>query len=206
MISTNLYFIRFSFICAFLFSCSNEREELETVDFEELLPKSEREYNYDTSDDSVEVEDLLDPTVKIISEQMGFDLVKPEKGRHFPNRFSYRAHEDYFLVSGDDTVHYSHWFYQDSLRTTTTLFNWMDCFGGSCQALRFNDTVRINTPRYFALWATDTALVFLHSDKRFAIDKWNNAMQQVYFPEEHPNYHFYQLGKEIEWWSEEDVE
>ncbi len=189
-----------------LLACGNQEQERETVDFEDFLPKSERDYNYDDKEEVEEVGEPIHLAVKLLSELLSLELVQPERGRHFPNRFSYQSHEDYLLIAGNDTLHYSHWYYADSLRTTTTLFNWMDCFGGSCQALRFNDNVRINTPRYFALWATDTALVFLHSDKRFPIDKWNDAMQQVYFPEEHPNYHFYQLGREIEWWSEGEME
>lgn len=186
------------------FSCSNEKQEIETVDFEDFLPKSERDYDYDKEEESVEVEIEINPTIKMIGELLNVDFVQPEKGRHFPNRFSYRAHEDFFFVSKDDTIHYSHWYYEDSLRTTSTLFNWMDCFGKECQSLRFKEEISVKSPKYFGLWATDTALIFVYSDNRFNIKTWNNTMEKVYFLNTSPNYHFYQMGREIIWWEDEE--
>lgn len=195
--------ITFSLLILGLTACSSKEREVETIEFEDFLPKSERDYNYEEVEEEEEEQQELHPIASIIKEMMGFELVQPEKGRHFPNRFSYKSHEDFLFVSATDTFHYSHWYYEDSLRTTSALFNWMDCFGKSCQSLRFDEDLTVKSPAYFSLWATDTALVFIHSDKRFNINQWKNAMEKVYFPEELPNYHFYQLRRNIVWWKEE---
>jgi hypothetical protein len=198
----HLFFILIFFVSA----CSKGENNSETVELEEIIPQSEREYDYTVEEDSIVPQKPIHPAVIKLVEMLQSKSVDKENGNHFPNRFSFESHEDYIIVKNMDTIHYSHWYYEDSLRTTSALFNWMDCFGTDCQSLRFSEELTLQSPRNFSLWATDTALIFIQADERFSIQEWSNAIEQVYFPGKEPNYHFFQQGRKINWWKKEVID
>lgn len=205
MISNKIKILYIFLVVSLLFSCSESQDQSETINIEELIPQSERDYEYVEEEDTVKLLKSIHPSVKKLANSLNFQWVEKENGSHFPNRFSFQSHDDYILVKEEDTIHYSHWYYEDSLRTTSALFNWMDCFGDKCQSLRFNEDLTLKSPKYFGLWATDTALIFIYSDQKFNVNNWNKALEDIYFPSDNPNYHFYQLHRKIIWWQEEEA-
>lgn len=193
------YFLSFLFFATL--SCGEpEESKFETISMDELTPKSERDYNYEDLEDSQEeVEMETDPNAKLIQAAFNFSSIEKVSTNAFPERFSYNNQKSWLFSNEEDTIKLSWWSYSDSIKTSSVLFNWLDCFPPSCNSIRLYDSIAPSKIDPSAVWAYDTLLIYVEGNIIPEIKKWQSTILQVYLGDEEPHYHFYPYRRRLIW-------
>lgn len=130
-----------------MFSCKEEKPP-EVISFEELTGKTNSpsaEFSDSTAESSVFIENLT-PFIK--SQLVDYDTMPHRKihpldrfGFTYSYKLDFRGHED--IPSGEkgslepvaSLYYYS---FSDTLKTKNAFYNWLDCFGSSCESVQLN--------------------------------------------------------------------
>lgn len=166
------------------FSCKEKQDKV-LVNFDDLRPEPER--NYEPDPDTVTI-----PAMKLedvsISFQPVFEKINqeglfiPSDVELYPYRFGAK---DYLAVLQNDINEnpVGIWYfllYKDSVMTDNAILNWLDCFGKECQNLSLGsgDNIAEYTGQ---IWANDTLIVaFLSSQGGSLIPKETAIMDKFF--------------------------
>lgn len=184
-----------------LFSCENDSIKSETVDLDEFLPKSKKEYNYEEdtvsqveehTPDSIEllIQSRIDNAAFIYGEELS-------NKKHFPDRLDYTQRFYHELIIDSVLYELVIWEFEDSIHTINAFYNWMDCFGKKCKSIRIGEKKWIYEGA-FQLFVDDTKLIYIASNNSINQKLWNDLFQ----PElkNKWNYSLYQpLSRKVRW-------
>ena len=162
------------FLGFLMIACSPEVEE-EIKDFNDILPDSERDYDYS---DSVTVDDAdtLEFYLNRFTELGTLDSISLYEEDLFPDRVGPEDTEKYVLnINGEQTV-FVKWRFSDSVRVTNALFNWLDCFGPNCKFIRIGEESNMQR-NAFQVLANDTVLIYLESENKLNADIWDKYFE-----------------------------
>lgn len=165
----------------FTLSACSESEAVEVVDIEELLPQSEREYEYTEEIEEEEIAEELSTLQKQLSAKRSdihFDTNQPfytEKTTLFPNRLSFEEKNEVFFTIDSISYQYITWTYPDSAKTINAFYNWIDCFGNRCKSIRLHEEKNLSL-HAFIIWVKDSSLSYLASDYSLPYNEWKESL------------------------------
>lgn len=182
-------------------SCEDSNNKADTVDLEEFLPKSKKEYNYD-EDTVSQVEEEVPDSIELYiqSKTSNARFVSKEdlsNNKHFPDRLDY-ANKFYHEVTIDSTQYeLVIWQFEDSLHTVNAFYNWMDCFGKECKSIRIGEEKWVYDGS-FQLFVDDMKLIYIATNEKMNRKIWSD----IFKPErkETWNFHLYQPLKRMAKW------
>lgn len=165
------------FAAVLLAGCNNQAEEI--INFEDLIPSSERYSELDNEEGEAAVEDSMSLIIKRFTD-VGIDVVSAEYNSQniFPDRFGPVQNEKIRLISATDTLNYFKWIYSDSTKVMNAFFNWMDCYGKKCKSIFIGEEKNIQKSPLL-IFVNDTALVFIESTSNIDIDKWEDYHKHI---------------------------
>ena len=159
----------------FLLACSDEKKDVK--DLNDILPNSKGDYS-DKGDDLNDNSDTLKLFQRMFAEVgMKLDSVTVYDEDLFPDRVGPETTEKYRLVFGDEVVVFAKWKFSDSLRVTTALFNWADCFGPNCRTIVVGEEKNLQR-NAFQIQTNDTVLIYLESSKKIDQKAWESYFEK----------------------------
>lgn len=155
-----------------MLSCNSEKQqEVETITMEDLMGEVE-----ETAEESVgkEIEDTL-PKWSSHLEELVYALspqydTASNTEKHIFDRFGFNTSSKLKFISKNEVPYGKStmvtpkaemfvYHFSDSIKLNNAFYNWLDCFGSDCQAVRLNEDLdAIKTPPSFTL-VYDTTLV-----------------------------------------------
>lgn len=159
-----------------LVSCTSPKDEV--IDFNELIPKSER-YTDDSEPKQAESDTLSRYFDRKLALACGlpFDTLSFIEDALFPDRFKPLKTTKLKLINKEGVVFFGQWTYKDSLKTMNAIFNWMDCFGPRCKSLKYLESVNFQSDALL-LFMNDTSLTYISSAQALNEKYW-----QIYLKE-----------------------
>jgi hypothetical protein len=182
-------------------SCGEDSNKTETVDLEEFLPKSDKEYNYD-EDTVSQVQEHIPDSIELYIQSKITDahfLSKAElsNNKHFPDRLDYTKKSYHELIIDSTLYELVVWEFKDSIHSVNAFYNWMDCFGEKCKSIRIGESKWIYNGA-FQLFVDDSKLIYVASGKELNQKMWSNLFQPD--RKNNWNYHLYQpLKRKVKW-------
>jgi hypothetical protein len=196
----------FKFIVLFILilgnlSCENDSSKTETVDIDEFLPKSKKEYNY-TEDTVIRVEENAPDSVQLlvqtkINNAEFRSTSELTNKKHFPDRLDYT--QRFYHELSIDSILYELvvWEFEDSIHTVNAFYNWIDCFGKKCNSVRIGESQWIYDGA-FQLFVDDSKLIYVATDNKMNQKLWDDLFQPTL--NKTWNYHLYQpLKRKVQW-------
>ena len=172
--------ILFISLLSFAFSCANDSNKSETVDLEEFLPQSKKEYNY-KEDTVTQTKEHTPDSIELfiqsrISNSVFVQKDKLSNNKHFPDRLDFQ--KKYYHELSIDSVLYelAIWEFEDSLHTVNAFYNWMDCFGEKCKSLRIGESKRMYKGA-FQLFVDDTKLIYVSTNNNMNQLLWSDLFE-----------------------------
>ncbi len=165
------------FMSLLLFAC--HREEPEILNLEDILPESEK---YAEGEKEGGDSDNSDP-LKSVKEVFILGGIYPSEMASisksaFPDRFGPESSEKYSLALADDTVYYSKWVYEDSVKTMNAFYNWIDCFGDNCKSIYVNQSINFQQSP-MKLMVSDTTLIFIEGQSNIDFKSWDTFHEAI---------------------------
>ena len=159
----------------FLLACSDEKKDVK--DLNDILPDSKGDYS-EKGDVLNDNSDTLKLFQRMFAEVgMKLDSVTIYDEELFPDRVGPETTEKYRLVFGDEVVVFAKWKFTDSLRVTTALFNWADCFGPNCRTVVVGEEKNLQR-NAFQIQTNDTVLIYLESSKKIDQKAWESYFEK----------------------------
>ena len=159
----------------FLLACSDEKKDVK--DLNDILPDSKGDYS-EKGDVLNDNSDTLKLFQRMFAEVgMKLDSVTVYDEDLFPDRVGPETTEKYRLVFGDEVVVFAKWKFSDSLRVTTALFNWADCFGPNCRTVVVGEEKNLQR-NAFQIQTNDTVLIYLESSKKIDQKAWESYFEK----------------------------
>lgn len=159
----------------FLLACSDEKKDVK--DLNDILPDSKGDYS-EKGDVLNDNSDTLKLFQRMFAEVgMKLDSVTVYDEELFPDRVGPETTEKYRLVFGDEVVVFAKWKFSDSLRVTTALFNWADCFGPNCRTIVVGEEKNLQR-NAFQIQTNDTVLIYLESSKKIDQKAWESYFEK----------------------------
>ena len=187
-----------------LISC--QEKELEVKDLSEILPSSQRDYSIESSEELANADDSSNYfRQRFLANGILIDDLWRLKSDAFPDRFNPKFSDRFKLLLESDTVRYERWIYSDSSALLNAYFNWLDCFGNTCESVKPGDKVSIGKEP-MQLFVNDTTLILVsgdgdmnrwvkfHSAIGFEMN-WRYVMEQSRFGK--MNWYRYENGERI---------
>lgn len=201
MILDYLKIIVFIALALFVTSCGEDSNKTETVDLDEFLPKSKKEYNYD-EDTLSQVEKHIPDSIEIyiqskITNVNFLSKAELSNNKHFPDRLDYTKKFYHELTIDSILYELVVWEFEDSLHTVNAFYNWMDCFGKECKSIRIGESKWIYDGA-FQLFVDDFKLIYVASKENMNKNIW----EDLFTPEfkNNWNYHLYQpIKRKVKW-------
>lgn len=199
--------IPFKFILLILvltsLSCETDASKTESVDIEEFLPKSKKEYNYEEDTIQQVTEnppDSLELLIESLIPNAEFRSASEQNNnKHFPDRLDYT--QRFYHELSIDSILYELvvWEFEDSIHTINAFYNWIDCFGKKCKSIRIGDSQWIYDGS-FQLLVDDTKLIYVASKEKMDRKLWEGFFEPI--SKETWNYHMYQpLKRKVKWFN-----
>lgn len=167
-----------------IYSCSSKKEQnIEIISMDDLMGDS-------TEQTDMIVEDKQDsvPDLSTHIEQLVYAL-KPEydtaftKETHIFDRFGFNTSYKLKFIAKNDVpygkstmvtpkANFFVYNFSDSVKLNNAFYNWLDCFGSDCQAVKLNEDLNaIKTPPSFTL-VYDTTIVILEYPCEHEKNNW----------------------------------
>lgn len=154
--------------CLILLACSNEAE-VETMSFEDLVGETGPAESVDTTTQT-NLQIVPSTIGAFINSQLSLYDTTTHSKTHSIDRFGYSSFQK-IEFRGKKTVPYGKtnmvtpvadlflYTFIDTLKTKNAFYNWLDCFGSDCNAVKLNEDIdAIKTPPMFTLMY-DTCIV-----------------------------------------------
>lgn len=159
----------------FLISCSAEEKDVK--DLNDILPNAKGDYS-NKGEDLTDNSDTLKLFQRMFAEVgMNLDSVSVYDEDLFPDRVGPEKTEKYRLVFGEEVVLFAKWKFSDSLRVTTALFNWSDCFGPNCRTIVVGEEKNLQR-NAFQIQTNDTVLIYLESSTKLNQKAWETFFEK----------------------------
>ncbi|SFT45606.1 hypothetical protein SAMN05216474_0664 [Lishizhenia tianjinensis] len=151
-------------------ACS-KKAEVEAVDYKDIMPTSEREYQEGLERDTLEHKEVfyLANAVKedslLLENVQGLQLKKLTNDfAYFPDRLNYS--QKWARVGNLDSLKFTvvKWTFSDSVLTENAFFNWLDCFGERCASVRVGEDANFSDLTIF-LEVTQREILFASSSE-----------------------------------------
>ncbi|MDX1445381.1 hypothetical protein [Lishizhenia sp.] len=156
-------------LALFTIAGCSKKAEVEAVDYKDIMPTSDREYQEGLERDTLPKQEVyyLDNAV---SEDSLLMQTFPElqlknlssEYAYFPDRLNYS--ERWARIANLDSSKFTlvKWTFSDSVLTENAFFNWLDCFGETCTSLRVGQDTTFSTLNTYVL-VTHNELVYASS-------------------------------------------
>jgi hypothetical protein len=179
-------------------ACDTHSVEL-PIDF---VPTAERDYAVDAeSEDTLEWEIPVDFEEMVAFLAQDASKVIPVDSSLYLARFGAKAHLA-FIRFGTDTTEWHIYSFTDSLKAVNAFYNWLDCFGLSCQSIMVGQDTKIKD-RTGQVWVTGSfiAASYLLSGKQSPSPLfWSPLME-----DQVPVYHLsWKKNGRLTWWLAEE--
>ncbi len=173
----NSFFIILIFIF-FIASCNDNKKEV--IEFESIQPKSSSKVNNSNKHSITNSWDSnLMTYFTNYSNKHLIDSIKRISLIQIPDRISLESTNKFRLYSNIDSIDYYNWNYTDSLSTKNAFYNWLDCFGESCNSIKMNEKKQFqNFP--FVLFIGDKKIIFVSSLRKVNYKIWFDFMKSKY--------------------------
>jgi hypothetical protein len=168
------------FMLALLWNACSVENDYEVISSENILPKAEGEYDY--SKDSLKMKEVerssfegnLRQSVPKISFE-GENILKKREQLFMPNRLGYAEKNETYFMLDSIPFHLIEWSFEDSLKTVNAFYNWLDCFGQSCNSIRI-DEEKNGSKEAFVIWISNTRISYLASNQRINRSIWQETI------------------------------
>ncbi len=176
----NSFFIVFILIF-FISSCNENKKEV--IEFESIQPKSSPKENKSNKPSSTYSWDtsLLTYFTNYSNNSL-IDSIKRISLIQIPDRISLKSTDKFSLYFNNDSTAYYHWKYSDSLSTKNALYNWLDCFGESCNSIKLNEKKQFQKAP-FLLFIGEKNMIFISSSKKAILRIWFDFIKLKYAKE-----------------------
>ena len=156
----------------FITGCSERREKI--IDMSDVIGESERykEVQIPIIKDVSELDSTLVVKDWFINQGVNITSLKFRSDRMFLDRFGAITSEKYNLITPIDTILYSKWIYQDSLKVMNAFTNWIDCFGDNCNTIFFGEQKNFQRNPLQVLM-NDSTLIFIEGENIVDFNLWN---------------------------------
>jgi hypothetical protein len=121
----------------FFIRCENGGSEL--VDMSDVISGSERYKEVVSTTVEAEVDATLVIKDWFVSQGATITSLQFRSDRMFLDRFGAKSIDKYMLITPVDTILYSKWIYEDSLKVMNAFTNWISCIGDNCNTLFFGE-------------------------------------------------------------------
>jgi hypothetical protein len=160
-----------------LFSCSGEKKE-KVLDMSDLTPQAKRnttksQKEKDTTHFSLFNLSLADSCGIRIQE---FSEIKDPM---FPDRFMPKSKFKLNLDAKDRSLFMGQWNYPDSVKTMNAFFNWLDCFGPECKAIKLGEEVNMQSEGLL-FFINDTSITYFTSNSKLELNNWQQYLEKQY--------------------------
>ncbi|MFN5909830.1 MAG: hypothetical protein ACK45H_00715 [Bacteroidota bacterium] len=154
-------------------SCEDNKEEV--IDLEQIIPKSER--NYDDTLKTEQTDTLMSMFDLDLARSLGLEFsgIKPFDEPLFTDRFGVKGTVKLDLLRDENNVRFCSWTFKDSLKTRNAFYNWLDCFGPNCKSLKYLQPGKFQKESML-IFVNDTAIIYLSSSGNLKMEQW-----QAYF-------------------------
>ena len=175
-----------------LYSCGSKKEQkIELVSMDDLMGDS-------TEQTETQVDEAPSDTIPVLSTKIGkliyalqpdYDTTFTDK-THIFDRFGYNSSYKMEFV-GKNEVSYGKstmvvpkadlfvYNFSDSVKLNNAFYNWLDCFGSDCQAVKLKEDVKaVKTPPSFTL-VYDTTIVILEYPCEHVQNNWKSFKDSV---------------------------
>ena len=192
--------IPFILILAFL-SCETDTSNTETVDVEDFLPQSKKEYNYEVDTIRQVEENVPDSLQRFVESKISNAVFRSTTAltntKYFPDRLDHNQ-RFYHEITIDSTLYeLIVWEFEDSLQTVNAFYNWMDCFGKKCKSIRIGDSKWIYDGS-MQLFVDDAKLIYVACKGNMNKKLWSDLFEPTF--KDTWNYHLYQpLKRKVQW-------
>lgn len=160
-----------------MWSCAEPKEEV--IDMNEIIPRSER-YSEDKAE--VKEDDTLHGLFDLeTAKKIGLSVSKVSVSEEtmFPDRFNPRSQTKLLLTADQTSIFWGQWVYKDSLKTMNALFNWMDCFGEKCKAVKYLESTSFQSDAML-MFVNDTSITYISADQKLDENQWQMYLEEKY--------------------------
>lgn len=168
-----LYFFAFIFL---LYGCAEE-QPVETIDMEDLLPKSKKEK--EVIEEEV-TEKEISPLEIALTELDDSYIMYPDsaKGSYFPDRLRYESREGGIIYKDTHAYELAIWEFADSLQTVNAFYNWLDCFGAYCESVKVGERKYLRDKSSKLIWISNHRIFYVKANEGFGnISLWENLAE-----------------------------
>lgn len=172
-----MQFVRIFLVISLLSSCSSDKKD-EVLNMKDLTPQARQ-----TKPTEKETGDVkIDYGFSIpMADSSGITVMEMDfmKEPMFPDRFMPDSILKLKLDLKDGQLFYGQWIFSDSIKTRNALFNWLDCFGANCNAIKYLSESRFQNDAML-LFVNDTSIVYLSSKSNMDEKKWQHYLELKY--------------------------
>lgn len=164
------------FFFGFILSCTGNNKDI--IDVKDLMSVTE----YDTIQDQFS-QNQIDSTLpsfyfnsKILdSVNIELHKVLPFTESIFPDRFGAKRSIK-LSIQGSDTSTFRSWFFEDSIKTQSAYYNWMDAFGPQMKSIKIGEKKNLQS-RSFLICVGDTQMLYLENERSISFKNWLDYYQ-----------------------------
>ena len=155
----------------FFTRCNNDGEK--TLNMSDIIGSSER---YKEGRNTVFTEKKLDSTLVVknwfVSQGAIITSLQFRSDRMFLDRFGAISTDKYMLITPVDTILYSKWIYEDSLKVMNAFTNWTSCIGDDCKTIFFGEATGFQQNPLQILMNNST-LILIEGTTKLDFKRWN---------------------------------
>ncbi|MES2799939.1 MAG: hypothetical protein V4638_07975 [Bacteroidota bacterium] len=173
-------FLILTIVVLFFTSCKGEKDKV--IDLNSVIPSSEK-YNDDVKIDTLsKVDDTLSSLFdrSLVTElNLSESTLQWIESSFLPERFASKSIVKLALKSEVDSISFLMWTYKDSLKTMNAFYNWLDCFGPKCKALKYRESINFQREAML-LFVSDTAIVYISTRQKLKPESWQKYLELRY--------------------------
>jgi len=163
-------------VCAvLLFSCSGKNKE-QVLNMSDLTPHAKKEVR-----DSQMVKDTTNPSLFNLSlaDSCGIRIQEFSELNDpmFPDRFMPKSKFKLNLHAKESSLVMGQWTYTDSVKTMNAFFNWLDCFGPECKAIKLGEEANMQKDGLL-FFINDTSMTYLTSKLKLDLNNWQQYLEK----------------------------
>jgi hypothetical protein len=179
-----------------LFSCSGGKKE-KVLDMNDLTPHAKKE----TVKSTVEKDTLHSSLFNLpLADSCGIRIQEfsEVKDPMFPDRFMPKSKLKLNLQAKEMSLFMGQWTYPDSVKTRNAFFNWLDCFGPECTAVKFGEETQIQKEGLL-FFINDTTITYVSSKVKPDLNSWQQYLEKQYSIDQWDVVVWQQPGKKAVW-------
>jgi hypothetical protein len=148
------------------------------LDMNDLTPHAKKE----TVNSTVEKDTLRPSLFNIpLADSCGIRIQEfsEVKDPMFPDRFMPKSKLKLNLQAKEMSLFMGQWTYPDSVKTRNAFFNWLDCFGPECKAIKLGEEVNMQSEGLLFI-INDTSITYFTSNSKLELNNWQQYLEKQY--------------------------